>query len=237
MQNSVIQTRAVFVTTMILEQIYRTVFVYFLVLLVVRLMGKREVGQLSPFDFVVAIIIAELAAIPMEVSDMPLWSGVLPLLILALLEIIMSYATLLSRPLRCIICGGPQVIIKNGRLLRKEMRKARYNLDDLIGQLREKGIVNIDDVEFAVLETSGRLSVILKSQYRPVTPQDLGLPTNYEGLPTVLVMDGTVLKRNLNELELSENWLCEQLGKRGLNPDKVLLATLGTDGRLFVNKK
>jgi len=222
---------------LLLEHIYRTVFVYFLVLVVIRMMGKREIGQLSPFDFVVAIIIAELAAIPMEATDEPLWNSILPLVILGLLEVVMSYATLFSRTLRCIVCGRPQVIIKSGQLLRNEMRKARYNLDDLLGQLRDKGIVDVGEVEFAVLETSGKLSVILKSQYRPVTPADLGISTPYEGLPTVLVMDGSVIGENLKEVNLDENWLNEQLRERGLEPKKVLLATLGTDGRLFVNEK
>lgn len=219
------------------EYIYRTTLVYFLVLVVIRLMGKREIGQLSPFDFVVAIIIAELAAIPMEASDVPLWHSILPLVILGLLEVIVSYATLFSQTLRGIICGHPQVIIKNGNLLRGEMRKARYNLDDLMAQLREKGIVDIEDVEFAVLETSGKLSVILKSQHRPVTPADLGIDTPYEGLPTVLVMDGNIMKKNLKDIDLDEKWLHEVLKERELCPKKVLLATLGTDGRLFVNKK
>ncbi|OPY57793.1 MAG: hypothetical protein A4E55_01401 [Pelotomaculum sp. PtaU1.Bin035] len=222
---------------MLLEQIYRTVFVYFLVLVIIRMMGKREIGQLSPFDFVVAIIIAELAAMPMEITDIPIWHSVLPLMILGLLEVVMSYATLFSRTIRGIVCGYPQVIIKNSRLQRDEMRKARYNLDDLLGQLREKGIVDVNDVEFAVLETSGRLSVILKSQHRPVTPADLGISTHYEGPPTVLVMDGSVICKNLKEINLDENWLYERLKEYGLNPQKVLLATLGTDGRLFVNKK
>lgn len=222
---------------MIWEYIFRTTFVYLLVLVVIRMMGKREIGQLSPFDFVVAIIIAELAAIPMEASDVPLWHSVLPLVILGVLEIVVSYATLFSQTLRGIICGHPQVIIKNGMLLRGEMRKARYNLDDLMAQMREKGIVDPDDVEFAVLETSGKLSVILKSQHRPVTPADLGISTPYEGLPTVLVMDGNVLSKNLKDVNLDEKWLYEILKERELSPKKVLLATLGTDGRLFVNKK
>jgi len=225
------------VLNLLFEQIYRTVFVYFLVLLIIRMMGKREIGQLSPFDFVVAIIIAELAAIPMEATDVPVWHSILPLVILGLLEVVMSYATLFSRTLRGIVCGHPQLIIKSGRLLRNEMRKARYNLDDLLEQLREKGIVEIGDVEFAILETSGKLSVILKSQHRPVTPADLGISTPYEGLPTVLVMDGSVISKNLKEINLDENWLNEQLRERGLEPKEVLLATLGTDGRLFVNKK
>ena len=222
---------------LILDYVYRTTLVYFLVLLVIRAMGKREIGQLSPFDFVVAIIIAELAALPMELTDIPLWHSILPLLILAALQISLSYATLFSRKLRGIICGHPQIIIKNGALLRKEMRKARYNLDDLVAQMREKGIVDLSDIEFAVLETSGKLSVILKSQHRPVTPADLGISTAYEGLPTVLVMDGDIMKDNLAQIDLDETWLQKVLSEQRLTSKKVLLATLSTDGRLFISKK
>jgi uncharacterized membrane protein YcaP (DUF421 family) len=222
---------------LIWEYVYRTVFVYFVVLLVIRLMGKREIGQLSPFDFVVAIIIAELAVIPLEAKEAPLWHSILPLAMLGALEVVVSYATLFSRTLRNIICGAPQVIIKNGELLREEMRKARYNLDDLLAQMREKGIVDPSEVEFAVLETSGKLSIIPKSQYRPVIPADLGIQTPYEGLPTVLVMDGNIMRKNLQDIELDEKWLAEALKKHELTPRKVLLATLGTDGRLFISKK
>ncbi|MDR9787564.1 MAG: DUF421 domain-containing protein [Peptococcaceae bacterium MAG4] len=206
-------------------------------LVVIRAMGKREIGQLSPFDFVVAIIIAELAVIPLESRDLPLWHSILPLVILGLLEVIVSYATLFSHTLRGLICGHPQIIIKNGVLLRKEMRKARYNLDELLAHLREKGIFDPANVEFAVLETSGKLSVIEKSQHRPVTPADLGIPTSYEGLPTVLVMDGNIMKKDLKSINLDEKWLCDVLKEQGLSPSNVLLATLGTDGRLFVSKK
>lgn len=201
------------------------------------MMGKREIGQLSPFDFVVTIMIAELAAIPMEMSGVPLWHSVLPLLFLGILEIIVSYATLVSHTLRGIICGHPQVIIKNGVLLRNEMKKARYNLDELFAQIREKGVTDIESVEFAILETSGKLNVLLKSQHRPVTPADLGIPTSYEGLPIVLIMDGNVIKKNLKDANLDEKWLHEELKKRDLTAKNVLLATLSTDGRLFVNKK
>jgi len=225
------------VAGVLFTHIYRTILIYFLVLVVVRLMGKREIGQLSPFDFVVAIIIAELAAMPMEATDIPLWHSIVPLLVLGVLEVLMSYATLFSQFIRGLVYGRPQIIIRNGRLQRHEMRKARYNLDDLLAQLREKDIVNVSDVEFAVLETSGKLSVIPRSQKRPLTPADLGIETGYEGLPVILVMDGNVINGNLAEANLDGEWLCAKLAERGLCPGKVLLATLETDGRLFINEK
>lgn len=219
-----------------LEVVFRTIVIYLVVLVVVRLMGKREIGQLSPFDFVVAIIIAELAAIPMESRSIPLWQGLVPLFTLGVLEVVFSFAALYSPKLRKILDGSPQVVIKNGKILKHEMRRARYNLDDLMSQLRERGFVNVSDVEFGVLETSGRLSVIPRSQKRPVTPEDLGLCTGYEGLPTVLVMDGTVMHRELHEVGLDPGWLKEKLARAGLNPDKVFLACLDTEGKLFINE-
>ncbi|WP_066636414.1 DUF421 domain-containing protein [Desulfolucanica intricata] len=216
--------------------IYRTVLIYFFLLVVIRLMGKREVGQLCPFDFVVAIIIAELAAIPLVSKEIPLLHGVVPLLTLGVLEVILSLVTFHSPVLRKIINGHPQVIIENGNLCQEEMKKARYSLDDLLSHLRDKGIINISDVEFAMLETCGKLSVIPKSQKRPVTPEDLHLETNYEGLPTVLVMDGAVQGENLKQIQLDENWLMDRLKEAGLNPRKVFLATLGSDGQLDIVK-
>lgn len=219
----------------ILPHIWRTVVIYLAVLIVVRLMGKREIGQLSSFDFVVAIILAELAAIPMESHAIPIWHGIVPLVTLGLLEVGFSYLTLINRPLRKILYGTPQIIIENGRLLKHEMRSSRYNLDDLLSQLREKGYPDIEDVEYAILEPSGRLSVIPCSQRRPVTPADLGISTEYEGLPNVLVMDGDILEENLQSANLSEEWLKEKLAERGIHPKRVLLATLSSRGRLTVD--
>lgn len=219
----------------VLPHIWRTIIIYLVVLLVVRLMGKREIGQLSSFDFVVAIIIAELAAIPMESPHIPLWYGIVPLVTLGILEVLFSYATLVNRPLRKVLYGTPQIIIENGRLLKHEMRSSRYNLDDLLSQLREKGYYEIEDIEYAILEPSGRLSVLPKSQKRPVTPADLGIPTKYEGLPSVLIMDGDVLKENLHKVNLDEQWLKEKLSEIGLNPKRVLLATLNTQGQLLID--
>lgn len=220
-----------------LTHIYRTVVIYFFVLLVVRLMGKREVGQLSPFDLVVAIIMAELAAIPMEATDIPLWHGIVPVLTLGVLEVGFSYLALKNRKIRLLIDGKAQVIVKNGRLMTEEMRRSRYNLDDLLSQLREAGLADINDVEFAVLETSGKLTVLPRSQKRPVTPADLQLVTAYEGLPTILIMDGQVIKENLKKNGLNMEWLSSEMGKRGLAVEQVLLASLGTDGRLFISER
>ncbi len=215
--------------------IWRTVVIYVAVLIIVRLMGKREIGQLSTFDFVVAIILAELAAIPMGSLDIPIWHGIVPIVTLGLLEVGFSYISLVNRPLRKILYGVPQIIIENGRLLKHEMRSSRYNLDDLLSQLREKGFHDISDVEYAILEPSGRLSVIPCSQKRPVTPADLNLSTDYEGIPAVLIMDGEIIKENLQIIHLDETWLKEKLAEKGYTADNVLLATLNNKGDLLID--
>ncbi|HIE11839.1 MAG TPA: DUF421 domain-containing protein [Desulfotomaculum sp.] len=215
--------------------ILRTVFIYFIILLVMRLMGKREIGQLSPFDFVVAIMIGEVVAMPMEQPEIPLLRGLAPLFVLVALEIAFSYAALHSRWLRHFVCGAPQIVVRNGQILHREMRRARYNLDDLLSKLREKGYPDPAEVAEAVLENSGELSVIPKSECSPVTRKDLNLQPAAAGLPLVLVADGEVVKPNLAAAERDEAWLEDELRTRGLSLKEVFLAALSPDGRLFVS--
>ncbi|MDW7651495.1 MAG: DUF421 domain-containing protein [Bacillota bacterium] len=217
---------------------YRTAFLYLAVLVAIRIMGKREVGQLSAFDLVVAIMIAELAAMSMEKIEMPLYDGLIPIFTLVGLEILLSYLSMKSHTIRGIVDGSPSIVIANGKILEKELRKQRYNVSDLLGQLREKDVPNIADVQFAVLETSGELSVVLKGDKRPVTTADLGLPTKYEGLPTPLIFDGHIHFKNLRGLHLDEEWLKSELGRHGVQQvEGVLFASLDTDGNLYVSEK
>jgi len=216
--------------------VLRTVCVYFFVLVILRLMGKREIGQLSPFDFVVAIIIAELATIPIESPENPLWLGLVPLTVLAVLEIGFSYLALRSRRLRRLIYGIPQVVVAHGKLVPEEMRRARYNLDDILAQLRERGYPDLSQVEFAILETSGELSVIPRDGVRP----DRGATcstSGHDGLPRVLVMDGEVEHENLAAAGRDEAWLTAELTARGLAVRDVFVAMLARDGSLFVQPR
>ncbi|HZK24811.1 MAG TPA: DUF421 domain-containing protein [Oscillospiraceae bacterium] len=216
----------------------RTVFLYLAVLVAIRIMGKREVGELSAFDLVVAIMIAELAAMSMERIDMPLHEGLVPIFTLVVLEVFLSYLSLKSHAIRGLIDGAPSIVIANGKIIEKELRKLRYNVSDLIGQLREKDVPNIADVQYAVLETSGELSVVLKGNKRPVTPEDLGLPAKYEGIPTPLIFDGHIHYNNLRNLHLDESWLLAEVRKYGLERiEDVLYGSLDTDGNLYVSEK
>lgn len=217
---------------------YRTAFLYFAVLVAIRIMGKREVGQLSAFDLVVAIMIAELAAMSIENIDMPLHEGIIPIFTLVALEILLSFVSLKSHTLRGVVDGSPSILIANGKILEKELRRQRYNVSDLLGQLREKDVPNIADVQYAVLETSGELSVLLKPEKRPVTPQDLGIPTKYEGMPTPLIFDGHIHVKNLHGLHLDEKWLLNEIKKQGIERiQDVLYASLDTTGQLYISEK
>lgn len=222
----------------ILNIFFRTIIIYVTVLVVVRLMGKREIGKLSPFDFVVAIIIAELAAIPIEDKKISLLEGLLPLGILSLLEISLSFLSMKSTMARKLICGEHQLMIEDGRVLEREMRRARYNINDLLSQLRQKGYPDPSQIQYAMLETSGDLSVVPKPEYRPVTAHDLQVETSDGKLVLPVIMDGQVVMGNLDYLKLSRDWLDSELARQGLRgPRDILLATADATGKLFFSRK
>lgn len=216
----------------------RTVFIYIFTLLAVRIMGKREIGELTPFDLVVSLMIAELGVVLIENHQAPLIHAIVPIITLSGLQIIISFLSLKSEKARKLLNGSPSILIKNGEIVEEEMKNSRYTIHDLMAQLRENGIFNIADVEFAILETSGDLTVIPKSQKRGVTPEDLGIDTDYEGVPAILVNDGKINHINLKKVGLDEQWLLNQLEQQGVNRAKdVLLATLDTTGELYVTTK
>lgn len=215
----------------------RTLILYILVVIVMRIMGKRQIGQLQPFEFVVTLMLSELAAIPMENKGVPLINGVIPILTILGMQIILSYISLKSGKARSIICGTPSVVISNGKIIEKELEKLQYSISDLLEQLRSKNCPNISDVEFGILETNGELSVILKSQKRPITPSDLNISTTYEGMPFTLILDGKVNYNSLERAHLSEEWLINELKKLGINsPQEVFFCSIDTDGKLYYQK-
>jgi uncharacterized membrane protein YcaP (DUF421 family) len=222
----------------VLIVIVRTLILYALVVVAMRVMGKRQIGQLQPFELVVALMLSELAAIPMENSGIPLINGITPILTLLVAQVTISYVSLRSNRARAIICGRPTVLVENGRIVEQELKRLRYNLSDLLEQLRAKNIPNIADVEFAILETSGHLSVVPKSQKRAVTPEDLNLQTKHEGIPHILVMDGNIMHENLRKLNLDLTWLCQQLQALGIEQaEELLIASLDSEGKLYCQKK
>jgi uncharacterized membrane protein YcaP (DUF421 family) len=217
---------------------FRTIFLYILVIAALRIMGKRQIGELQPSELVVAIMISELAAIPMQATGIPLINGILPIITLMIAEVVLSYITLKSEKARNIISGTPSILIENGKINEKEMENLRFNMDDLLEELRVNNCPNIADVEFAILETSGQLSIIPKSQKSPVTAEDLNIPTKYNGLPLTLISDGKVNYNNLRKANLNRQWLSGELAKFGINEiNDVFFASLDTQGNLYYQLK
>ena len=222
---------------MIWNTVFRTLLLYSTVLLMLRLMGKREIGQLSIFDLVVAIMIAELAAIPMDDTTIPLHIGLLPIVTIVAAEILLSFISLKSQHIRAIVEGTPSIVIEKGKIIGDEMGRLRYTLTDLISQLREQGISNIEDVEYAILETNGKLSIILKSDRRPLTPRDLQIEPSYEGLPIPLILDGLIQKEGLQKINRDEKWLEDVAKKYGYTVKDVLFAQQDVNGSIYICPK
>ncbi len=216
----------------------RAAILYILVVLIIRIMGKHQIGQLQPYELVITILISELAAVPMQDTDIPLINGIIPILTLLIIQITLSLISLKSTTARRIICGGPTILIENGKIQQKDLTKLRYNISDLLEQLRLKNIPNISDVEYAILETSGKLSVIPKSQKRPVNANDLKIETPYEGLPLTLIIDGELQHKQLRESKISEEWLQKQITQFGFSHwNQIFFASLDSTGKLFVQAK
>ncbi|HEY9061322.1 MAG TPA: DUF421 domain-containing protein [Pseudobacteroides sp.] len=216
----------------------RTLILFLIVVIVMRAMGKRQIGQLQPFELAVAIMISELAAVPMQNTGIPLVNGIIPIITLLVAQITLSLISLKSIKARSIICGRPNILIENGKINEVNLRKELYTMNDLLEQLRIKGTSNISDVEYAILETNGQLSIIPKSQKRPLTPEDIKIETNYEGIPLDLVIDGDVNYNNLKKAKLDEKWLMNELNNCGINNTKdALFVSLDSSGKVYFQKK
>jgi uncharacterized membrane protein YcaP (DUF421 family) len=222
----------------VLVVVARTLILYLIVVVIMRIMGKRQIGQLQPFELVIAIMISELASVPMQNTGIPLVNGIIPILTLLIAQLTLSFIGIKSTKARAIICGRPTVLVENGKIKESHLRKEMYTINDLLEQLRIKNIPNIADVEFAILETNGQLSIIPKSQKRPISPQDLNISTQYEGLPLDLIIDGNINYDNLRISGLDSNWLMQELSKFGIHNIKdVLFASLDSEGNLYYQVK
>jgi len=233
--------------------IFRTVLVYFIVFLVLRLMGKREIGKLSVFDLVISIMIAESAVFVLDDVKRPLWDGILPILTLLVIQVSIAYISLKNRTVRLLFDGRPSMIVNNGKLDADEMRRQRYTLDDLMQQLRDQQVENLNEVQFAMLETTGKLSVILKKEQESsddVNSSNLAdshrhtnsIPhadqIKYASLPLPLIMDGKVQDENLEKIEKTRFWLKNKIQEKGVQDFKeVFFCTIDHKGQLFIDTR
>lgn len=222
----------------VLTLFLRTVLIYFAVFFMLRIMGKREIGKLSVFDLVISIMIAEIAVLVIEESDKPLAAGFIPMLTLVGIQLLIAYLTLKNQTLRSWFDGRPSFIINKGRLNREEMKRQRYSLDDLMLQLRENKVTQVADVEFAVLETSGKLTVIKKDDMNNKQENQINTDSiRYEGLPLPLIMDGKVQDDNLKKINKTRFWLKNQIQMKGAKDFKeVFFCSIDYKGSVFVDK-
>mgnify|MGYP005807014903 FL=1 len=215
----------------------RSIVLYIIVLIVMRLMGKREIGQLQPFELAISIMIADLASTPMADAGIPISNGIIPILALLVMHLIISMFNMKSIRAREILCGKPSILIYRGRIDEKMLRKERFTINELEERLRGSNVVNIGDVEYAILETSGQITVIQKPEKKTPTVGDLNIKTEYEGLAYDLVIDGKVMHENLKILKKDYDWLKKQVEKFGIKPEEALLVTIDGKGNFFCQEK
>ncbi len=215
----------------------RSIILYIIILIVMRLMGKREIGQLQPFELVIAIMIADLASIPMTEAGIPIWSGIIPILALLIMHLIISMINMKSIRMREIVCGKPTILIYRGKIDEKALKKERFTINELEERLRGNNISNIGDVEYAILETSGQLTVIQKPNKRNTIPEDFNIMPDYEGISYDLVVDGVIMRENLQKIGRNYEWLKKSVQKFGFNPQQALIVTLDGKGQIFCQKK
>ena len=212
----------------------RTVVLYLVIIVGIRLLGKRQIGELEPSELVLALIIADLASVPMQDNGIPLLSGVIPIVTLLAVASILSVLTVRSIRFRTLLCGRPSIVVENGVVKERELRRNRFTIDELLEELRGQGYADFQAVKFAVLETNGRLSVLPYAAEKPVTAAQMGLTPEETGLPVILISDGRLLSRNLKGRGYEEIWLQKQLASHGVErPEQVFLLTVDEGGNTY----
>lgn len=215
----------------------RTIIIYILVLFVMRFMGKREIGQMQPFELVISIMIADLASTPMAEIGIPILYGIIPIFGLLFMHILISVLNIKSIRVREIICGKPRILINEGNIDEKALTKENFTINELQERLRVNNVNNISDVEYAILETSGQISVILKSEKRGVTTEDLKLQVAKTKISYDLVLDGKIMYDNLKKIGKDEKWLVKEIQKFKIRPQQALIFVQNGDGSFFCQEK
>ena len=212
----------------------RTLILYSVVICGMRIMGKRQLGQLQPSELVVTILISNIATLPIENSDVPLILGIIPILTLMSFEVILSVLTLKSVRLRRLIWGGTRVIIKDGRIDQKALAGLRYSVDDLMEQLRQNEIFDLRQVEYAVAETTGQLSICKKALFEPITPKAAGMTVPPSVPPAIIISDRKTVQQGLSYCKMQEDELQKILQKEGYRPEDIFLMTCTPDRDYYI---
>lgn len=217
--------------------IVRAFILYLVVTVLLRLMGKRQIGELEPAEFVITMLISEIAAIPMQDNRTPIINSVIALFILVSLEIIISVINLKSVNFRGLMQGHPVIVIRDGSVDIKALAKLRITLNDLLAALRQKDIFDVTRVSYAVFETNGRISVLLKPKYANSTAKDLKLSPADNGMPFAVVCDGKIIENALNESGRDQKFIEDNLNKQSISLDEVIIMTVDKSGKINVLKK
>ena len=216
----------------------RTILLYLILILVIRLMGKRQIGQMEPAEFVVTMLVANLAAIPTQDGGIPLFSGVVPILTVLGVELVLSALSLKSSKIRKLLCGKPVILIENGTILQDNLRKTRITLDELSGHLREKDVLDLQAVQYAILETNGNLSVFPYPKEKPASARDAGIKARQQYLPITIISDGEVMEANLAKARKDRLWLEKVLAQQNATQEETWLLTVdGSNKVTFLRKE
>lgn len=217
--------------------IWHTVVLYTVLISVIRLMGKRQIGQMEPSELVVAMMTADLAAAPIQDENLSVIGAVIPIGVILLLEILLSTVSLHSIRMRKLLCGKPVILIENGKILQENLRATRVTLDELTGYLRQKDVLDIRTVQYAILETGGSLSVFPFPEEMPASARDAQVPVSAQSLPVTVISDGRLVQENLKKAGKEEHWLQKQLQTYNCRQSQVFLMTVDGENRVFLVKK
>lgn len=214
-----------------LALLVRTVLMYGMILLSVRMMGKRQISQLQTSELVSTLLISELAVLPIQTGNEPLWRGLVPMGVLVACELLVSLGMMKSGKFRKMVCGNPIVVIQRGEILQEQLRRLRLTTEDLFEQLRQNGVFYLEDVAWAIVETNGTLSVIRRPEEDSVTPKQLGLKTESQGLEVVVISDGMLSRHSLALCGKNSDWVARRLKEQGILQEDVFVMTVRTDGK------
>lgn len=210
---------------------------YLVLIAVIRFLGKRQLGQLEPSEVAVTMLLADLASIPMQDENIPVWSGLIPIAAVLGTEYLLSIFSVRSIKFRKILCGKPVILIENGKFLQDNMRKTRVTLDELISQLREKDVIDPTTVQYAILETGGNLSVFLNPESRAATAGEANIPAQREYLPITIISDGRLLSENLKKAGKDQRWLQKVLSQNHATREETFLLTVDEVNHVVFHKK
>ncbi len=220
-----------------LKVAFRIISIMVFVLILILVTGRRKVGELPVFDFLSIIILGNIVGADIADPKIPQLPTAFAVFLLVIMQYLISHFTIKSRKFGDKVTFEPVIVIQNGQIIKANMKKVRYSIENILMFLREKGIFDLNEVEFAIIEDSGNLSVMKKSQFQPLTPSDMKISTNYKGLTIPLILDGRLYADNLKKLKLDEAWLKEQLAKYNINSfEEAFYADINTEGTLYASK-